>query len=91
MCRSIYVAYRLHPVSFIGKDEIITRGEYAAILVNEISLDTSNAEKEPPSFSDIDGHWAEKCIAALVDAGIINPVDYPMDSTPMIESLALNY
>ncbi|MFT9494704.1 S-layer homology domain-containing protein [Anaerosolibacter sp.] len=76
-CSSIYVAYRLHPESFKGKDEIITRGEYAAILANEISLDTSNAEKDPPSFSDIDGHFAEKYIEALVDAGIINPADYP--------------
>ncbi len=77
ICSSIYVAYRLHPESFIGKDEIITRGEYAVILAQEISLDISNAEKETPSFLDIDGHWAEKYIEALVDAGIINPADYP--------------
>ena len=51
LCSGIYIAYRLHPESFIGKDEIITRGEYAAILANEISLDISNSEKEPPSFS----------------------------------------
>ena len=77
MCSGIYTFYRLHPESFIGKDEIITRGEYAAILANEISLDISNAEKEPPSFSDIDGHFAEKYIEALVDAGIIETADYP--------------
>lgn len=77
LCSGIYIAYRLHPESFIGKDEIITRGEYAAILANEISLDISNSEKEPPSFSDIDDHWAEKYIEALVDAGIFDLADYP--------------
>ena len=77
LCSGIYIAYRLHPESFIGKDEIITRGEYAAILAKEISLDISNSEKESPSFSDIDGHFAEKYIEALVDAGFINPADYP--------------
>lgn len=75
LCSGIYIAYRLHPESFIGKDEIITRGEYAAILANEISLDISNSEKEPPSFSDIDDHWAEKYIEALVDAGIFDLAD----------------
>lgn len=76
-CLHIYTAYRLHPESFVGHDEIITRGEYAAILAQEIPLDTSNAEKDPPSFSDIDGHWSEKYIEALIDAGIIDPADYP--------------
>lgn len=77
VCGGIYTAYRLHPESFVGKDEIITRGEYAAILAQDISLDTSNAEKDLPSFSDIDGHWSEKYIEALIDAGIIDPADYP--------------
>jgi len=77
LCSGIYIAFRLHPESFIGKDEIITRGEYAAILAKEISLDISNSEKEPPSFSDIDGHFAEKYIEALVDEGFINPLEHP--------------
>lgn len=73
----IYTAYRLHPERFVGQDDIITRGEYAAILSRDLSLDTSNAEKDPPSFPDINGHWSEKYIEALVDAGIIDPADYP--------------
>lgn len=73
----IYSAYRLHPESFVGQNEIITRGEYAAILAQEIPINTTNAEKDPPSFSDIDGHWSEKYIEALIDAGIIDPADYP--------------
>ena len=77
ICGGIYTAYRLHLESFVGQDDIITRGEYAAILVRDLSLDASNAEKDPPSFPDIDGHWSEKNIEALIDAGIIDPADYP--------------
>lgn len=77
VCGGIYTAYRLHPEAFIRQDEIITRGEFAAMLVRDIPLDTTNAEKDPPSFPDINGHWSEKNIEALIDAGIIDPADYP--------------
>ncbi|BAE86358.1 S-layer homology domain-containing protein [Desulfitobacterium hafniense] len=77
VCGGIYTAYRLHPENFIRQDEVITRGEFAAILVREYSLNTANAEKDPPSFSDIDGHWSEANIEALIAAGIIDPADYP--------------
>ncbi|MGI2336907.1 MAG: S-layer homology domain-containing protein [Dehalogenimonas sp.] len=77
VCGGIYTAYRLHPENFIGQGEIITRGEFAAILVRDIPIDNSNAKKDPPSFSDIDGHWSEKNIEALINAGIIDPADYP--------------
>ncbi|UWG96032.1 S-layer homology domain-containing protein [Dehalobacter sp. DCM] len=73
----LYIAYRLHPELFIGQNDIITRGEFAAELAKELKLDTAGSEKDTPSFSDIDGHWAEKYIEALVDAGIIDPADYP--------------
>ncbi|RJQ39645.1 MAG: S-layer homology domain-containing protein, partial [Nitrospiraceae bacterium] len=77
VCGGIYTAYRLHPEAFIRQDEIITRGEYAAILVRDIPLDTANTVKDPPSFPDIDDHWSEKNIEALIDAGILDPADYP--------------
>lgn len=77
VCGGIYTAYRLHPEAFIRQDEVVTRGEFAAILVKDIPLDITNAEKEPPSFPDIDGHWSEKNIEALIDAGILDPADYP--------------
>jgi hypothetical protein len=77
VCGSIYTAYRLHPESFVGKNDVITRGEFAADLAKELKLDTGSAVKDPPTFSDIDGHWAEKYIEALVNAGIIDPADYP--------------
>jgi len=77
VCGGIYTAYRLHLEAFIRQDEIITRGEFAAILVRDILLDTANAEKDLPSFPDIDGHWSEKNIEALIDADILDPADYP--------------
>jgi len=77
ICGGIYTAYCLHPESFVGQDDIITRGEYAAILAQDLSLDTTNAEKDLPSFPDIDGHWSEKYIEALIYAGILDPADYP--------------
>ncbi len=77
VCGGIYTSYRLHPENFIQKDEIITRGEFAAIMVRDIPLDTANAEKDTPSFPDIRGHWSEANIEALIDAGIIDPLDYP--------------
>ena len=73
----IFTVTLLHPDRFIPPDEIITRGEFAAILVRDIPLDTKGAEKDPPSFQDIDGHWSEKNIEALIDAGILDPADYP--------------
>ncbi len=76
VCGGIYTAYRLHPENFVGKNDIITRGEFAAELAKELDLDTSKSDKDTPSFSEIDGHWAEKYIEALVDAGIIDPADY---------------
>jgi large repetitive protein len=33
VCGGIYTAYRMHPENFIQKDEVITRGEFAAIMV----------------------------------------------------------
>ncbi|MDD3230665.1 MAG: S-layer homology domain-containing protein [Oscillospiraceae bacterium] len=72
-----YTAYRLNPENFVRQDEIITRGEFAADLSKELGLDTGNAEKTPPSFFDIDGHWAERYIESLINAGILDPADYP--------------
>ncbi|WP_298198043.1 hypothetical protein, partial [Desulfosporosinus sp.] len=40
-----YIAYRLHPELFIGQNDIITRGEFAAELAKELKLDTTGSEK----------------------------------------------
>ena len=73
----IFTAYLLNPDRFHSQDGIMTRGEFAKELAKELRLDTENAEKDTPSFPDINGHLAEKYIEALIDAGIIDPADYP--------------
>ena len=75
VCGGIYTVYHLHPENFIGKNDIITRGEFAAMLAKELKLEAADMEKSSPSFSDIDGHWSEKYIEALIDAGILDTAD----------------
>ena len=65
-----------YPDGTVKPDNIITRGEFCALLARYLELDATGAEKETPTFSDIDGNWSEANIEALVDAGIINPGDY---------------
>jgi hypothetical protein len=73
----VFIFTQQRPELFLREDDIITRGEFAAIMVRDIPLDTKEAKKDPASFPDIDGHWSEKYIEALIDAGIIDPDDYP--------------
>ena len=65
-----------YPDGTVRPDDVISRGEFCALLVRYIGLDTTKAEQEPPTFNDIDGHWSEVNIEALVDAGIIDLGDY---------------
>ncbi len=65
-----------YPDGTIRPDDTITRGEFAALLARNLELDTTEAEKEPPTFDDIDGHWSEKNIEALVDICLLDPADY---------------
>ena len=65
-----------YPDGTVRPDEVITRGEFAALLTRNLELDTTKAEKKPPTFTDIGGHWSEKDIEALVDNGILDPADY---------------
>lgn len=78
----IFTSYRLSSEWFQNQDGIMTRGEFAKELAKELLLDTDIAEKETPSFPDIDGHLAEKYIEALIDAGIIDLADYPKGFQP---------
>lgn len=65
-----------YPDGTVKPDNIITRGEFCALLARYLELDATGAEKKTPTFSDIDGNWSEANIEALVDAGIIDPGDY---------------
>jgi len=65
-----------YPDGTIRPDDTIKRGEFAALLARNLELDTTDAEKEPPTFEDIDGHWSEKNIEALVDICLLDQADY---------------
>jgi hypothetical protein len=65
-----------YPDGLVRPDQMISRAEFSSLLARYLELDTSDVEKEPPTFSDIDGHWAEKSIEALIAAGVIDPADY---------------
>jgi len=71
-----------YPDGTVRPDDTITRGEFTALLVRNLGLDTTKVEKEPPTFDDIDGHWSEKNIEALVDGGILDPADYDRGLKP---------
>ncbi len=64
------------PDGTVRPDSIITRGEFAALLVRYMEINTAGAEKKTPAFADIEGCWSETNIEALADAGIIDPADY---------------
>ncbi len=64
------------PDGTVRPDCIITRGEFAALLVRYMEINTAGAEKKTPAFADIEGCWSETNIEALADAGIIDPADY---------------
>lgn len=65
-----------YPDGTVKPDNIITRGEFCALLARYLELDTTGTEKETPTFNDINGNWSETNIEALVDSGIIDPGDY---------------
>jgi hypothetical protein len=65
-----------YPDGTVGPDNIITRGEFSALLVRYMELNTAGAEKETSVFDDVNNHWSEKNIETLVNSGIIDPGDY---------------
>ena len=70
------------PDGTVRPDSIITRAEFAALLVRYMSIDTAEAGEKAPAFSDLDGCWSKVNIEALVDAGIIDPEDYDGNFRP---------
>ncbi|OPY55756.1 MAG: Cellulosome-anchoring protein precursor [Pelotomaculum sp. PtaU1.Bin035] len=65
-----------YPDGTVRPDATITRGEFIALLVRNLALDTKAAEKGPPAFDDIAGHWSEQNIQVLAGKGFLDPADY---------------
>ena len=65
-----------YPDGLSHPDNIITRGEFSALLARTMELDAKDSGSVEPAFEDIIGHFAQKDIEALVNEGIIMIGDY---------------
>ncbi|MSU03515.1 S-layer homology domain-containing protein, partial [Tissierella pigra] len=65
-----------YPDGLSHPDNIITRGEFSALLARTMKLEAKDRENVGPVFKDIIGHFAQKEIEALVYEGIILVEDY---------------
>lgn len=65
-----------YPDGLSHPDNIITRGEFSALLARTMELETKDRENVGPVFEDIIGHFAQKEIESLVYEGIILVEDY---------------
>ena len=57
-------------------NQIITRGEFAALLVRHTESKEHYVKDEVSIFKDIENHWSQKNIEILIDIGILDPSDY---------------
>ncbi|MBU5426966.1 S-layer homology domain-containing protein [Tissierella pigra] len=65
-----------YPDGLSHPDNIITRGEFSALLARTMELKTKDRANINPVFEDIQGHFAQNEIEALVSEGIIVVGDY---------------
>jgi len=65
-----------YPDGLSHPDDIITRGEFSAIVARAMKLEQEDTKTINTVFEDIVGHFAQNEINELVDAGIILEKDY---------------
>lgn len=65
-----------YPDGLAHPDEIITRGEFAALVARTMELPEQEESEVTIRFTDIAGHWSEQHIEALILAGIIQKDDF---------------
>lgn len=65
-----------YPDGLAHPDEIITRGEFAALVARTMELPEPVESEVTIRFTDIAGHWSEQHIEALIIAGIIQKDDF---------------
>jgi hypothetical protein len=65
-----------YPDGLSHPDEIITRGEFSALLARIMELEPKEANTVNIVFEDVVGHFAQKEIEALIDEGIIIKEEY---------------
>ena len=65
-----------YPDGLVHPDEIITRGEFAALVARTMELPEPVESEVTIHFTDIAGHWSEQHIEALIIARIIQKDDF---------------
>ena len=65
-----------YPDGLAHPDEIITRGEFAALVARTMELPEPEESEVTLRFTDIAGHWSEQDVEALIIAGIIQKDDF---------------
>ena len=71
-----------YPDGLAHPDEIITRGEFAALVARTMELPEPVESEVTIRFTDIAGHWSEQNIEALIIAGIIQKDDFGTEFQP---------
>lgn len=71
-----------YPDGLAHPDEIITRGEFAALLARTMELPEPEESEVTLCFTDIAGHWSEQDIEALIIARIIQKDDFGTEFQP---------
>lgn len=82
------------PDGTVRPDQIITRGEFAALLARHTESKEHYVKDEISVFKDIENHWSQKNIEILIDIGILDPSDYadnfmPNEPTTRIEMVKM--
>ena len=65
-----------YPDGLVHPDEIITRGEFAALVARTLELPELDEKEVPIRFTDLASHWSEKDVEALIIAGVIQKDDF---------------
>ncbi len=71
-----------YPDGLAHPDDIITRGEFAALVARTMELPEPEESEVTLHFTDIAGHWSEQDIEALIIAGIIQKDDFGTEFQP---------
>ncbi len=67
---------RGYPDGLVHPDEVVTRGEFAALVSRSLELPEPEEKEVTIVFPDIAGHWAAKDVEALIIAGMIRKDDF---------------
>ena len=71
-----------YPDGLAHPDDIITRGEFAALVSRTMELPEPEESEVTIRFTDIAGHWSKQDIEALIIAGIIQKDDFGIEFQP---------